>query len=67
MTFARRIFIVLVVLVIPPLLATLMYRVTSYAITATNHAIDPQVLILAWYAEIAAFAFVAILEAKDRW
>jgi hypothetical protein len=67
MTFVRRVFIVLLVLVIPPVLATLVYRVTSYAITATNHAIDPMVLTLAWYAEIAAFAFVTILEARDRW
>jgi hypothetical protein len=67
MTLVRRGFIVLLVLVIPPLLATLMYRFTGYAITATNHAIDPMVLTLAWYAEIAAFAFVAILEARDRW
>jgi hypothetical protein len=66
MIFIGRGFIVRVVLVIPPLLATLMYRVTAYAITATNHAIDPMVLTLAWYAEIAAFAFVAILEARDR-
>jgi hypothetical protein len=67
MTIARRVFIVLLVLVIPPVLATLMYRVTDYAITATNHAIDPRVLTLAWYAELAAFVFVAILEARDRW
>ena len=67
MTFVKRVFIVLLVLVIPPLLATLMYGVTRYAITATNHAIDPLVLTLAWYAELAAFIFVAILEARDRW
>jgi hypothetical protein len=67
MLFVKRVFIVLLVLVIPPLLATLLYRVTSYAVTATDHAIDPLVLTLAWYAELVAFIFVAILEARDRW
>ncbi len=67
MTIARRVFIVLFVLVIPPLLTAGMYVGTKYLLAATNHTIDPLVLTLTTYGELAAFVFVAILEARDRW
>ena len=67
MTIARRVFIVLLVLVIPPLLTLAMNVGTKYVLAATNYTIDPLVLTLAAYSELAAFAFVAILEARDRW
>ena len=67
MTFARRGFIVLLVLVIPPLLTVAMYVGTKYVLAATNYTIDPRVLVFAAYSELAAFAFFAILEARDRW
>ncbi|MGD0867666.1 MAG: hypothetical protein ABSA49_19150 [Rhizomicrobium sp.] len=67
MTAVRRIFIVLLVLVIPPLLTVAMYVGTEHVLAATNYTIDPRILTFAAYSELAAFAFVAILEARDRW
>jgi hypothetical protein len=36
-------------------------------LAATNRVLDPQIVQLAAVLEFAAFSFVAILEARDRW
>jgi hypothetical protein len=63
----KRVLLVIFVLVAPPLLTALLYWGTGALLAATNRVIDPQIVQLAALAEFAAFFFVAVLEAKDRW
>lgn len=59
--------LVIFVLAGPALLTALLYWATGALLVATNRVIDPQIVRLAAAVEFAAFLFVAVLEAKDRW
>jgi hypothetical protein len=63
----KRLLLVILVLAVPAALTALLYWGTSALLTATNRVIDPQIVRLAAMVEFAAFFFVALLEAKDRW
>jgi hypothetical protein len=67
MRFVRRLSSVGLVLVVPPLLAVVLYAASILFLHVTNRVIDPQIL---WYAtaiELPVFFFFAVLEVKDRW
>lgn len=63
----KRLLLVILVLVIPAGLTVLLYWGTGALLAATNRVIDPEIVRLAATVEFAAFFFVAVLEAKDRW
>jgi hypothetical protein len=63
----KRLMLVIFVLAGPALLTALLYWATGALLAATNRVIDPQIVRLAAVVEFAAFFFVAVLEAKDRW
>jgi hypothetical protein len=63
----KRLALVIFVLAGPALLTALLYWGTGALLAATNRVIDPQIVRLAALVEFAAFFFVAVLEAKDRW
>jgi hypothetical protein len=63
----RRLLLVIFVLTIPAALTALLYWGTGALLAATNRVIDPEIVRLAAMLEFAAFLFVAILEARDRW
>jgi hypothetical protein len=63
----KRLALVIFVLAGPALLTVLLYWATGALLAATNRVIDPQIVRLAAIVEFAAFFFVAVLEAKDRW
>mgnify|MGYP001548460056 CR=1 FL=1 len=63
----KRLLLIIFVLAAPAILTYLLYFVTTALLAATNRVIDPQIVRLAAMVEFAAFFFVAILEAKDRW
>jgi hypothetical protein len=67
MQIVRRLSLVGLVLVVPPLLAVVLCAATIVLLHTTNRVIDPQIL---WYAaaiELPVFFFFAVLEVKDRW
>jgi hypothetical protein len=63
----KRLLLVILVLTLPAALTALLYWGTDALLAATNRVIDPQFVRLAAVLEFAAFTFVALLEAKDRW
>jgi hypothetical protein len=63
----KRLLLVILVLVIPAAMTALLYWGTGALLAATNRVIDPQIVRLAAMVEFAAFLFVGVLEAKDRW
>jgi hypothetical protein len=63
----KRLLLVILVLTIPAALTALLYWGTGALLAATNRVIDPEIVRLAAIVEFAAFFFVAVLEAKDRW
>jgi hypothetical protein len=63
----KRLLLVIFVLTIPAALTGLLYWGTGALLAATNRVIDPEIIRLAAMLEFAAFSFVAILEARDRW
>ena len=63
----RRLLLVIFVLVTPGLLTALLYYVTAALLSAANRVIDPEIVRTAAIIEFAAFSFIAVLEAKDRW
>jgi hypothetical protein len=63
----KRLLLVIFVLTIPAALTALLYWGTGALLAATNRVIDPEIIRLAAMLEFAAFSFVAILEARDRW
>lgn len=63
----KRVLLVILVLAGPPLATALLYWGTGALLAATNRVIDPEIVRLTAVAEFAAFFFVAVLEAKDRW
>jgi hypothetical protein len=66
-TLVRRLFLVLLVLTIPPLLTAGLYYGTNYLLAATNKVVDPEIPVYAAYIEITLFFIVMLLEAKARW
>ena len=67
MVALKRVLLVIFVLTIPAALTALLYWGTGALLAATNRVIDPQIVRLAAILEFAAFLFVAVLEARDRW
>ena len=63
----KRLLLVILVLTLPAALTALLYWATGALLAATNRVIDPQIIQLAAVLEFAAFTFVALLEARDRW
>jgi hypothetical protein len=63
----KRLLVVILVLTVPATLTALLYWATGALLAATNRVIDPQIVQLAAVLEFAAFTFVAVLEARDRW
>lgn len=63
----KRVSLVILVLTVPAALTALLYWGTGALLAATNRVIDPQIIRLAAILEFAAFSFVAVLEARDRW
>ena len=63
----RRLLLVIFVLTAPAALTALLYWGTGALLAATNRVIDPDIIRLAAILEFAAFSFVAVLEARDRW
>ena len=63
----KRALLVIFVLTIPAALTALLYWGTGALLAATNRVIDPDIIRLAAILEFAAFSFVAMLEARDRW
>ncbi|MGD0189716.1 MAG: hypothetical protein ABSD74_03125 [Rhizomicrobium sp.] len=63
----RRAVLVVLTVIVPFLLTYLLYAGSQYLLTATSRTIDPQILWYASGAELLAFLFVAVLEAKSRW
>jgi hypothetical protein len=63
----KRLLLVIFVRTIPAALTALLYWGTGALLAATNRVIDPEIVRLAAMLEFAAFLFVAILEARDRW
>jgi hypothetical protein len=63
----KRLLLVIFVLTMPGILTALLYWGTGALLAATNRVIDPEIVRLAAMVEFAAFLFVAVLEAKDRW
>jgi hypothetical protein len=63
----KRLLLVIFVLTMPALLTALVYWGTGALLAATNRVIDPEIIRLAAILEFAAFSFVAVLEARDRW
>jgi hypothetical protein len=67
MNLLRRFFLVVFVLVAPPLMTAAFYGGSKYFLRTTHRVIAPDVL---WYAaavELAIFFIVAVLEARSRW
>jgi hypothetical protein len=58
---------IILVLAGPALATALLRWGTCALLTATNRVIDPEIVRLPATVEFAAFSFVAVLEAKDRW
>jgi hypothetical protein len=67
MVALKRLLVVILVLTLPAALTALLYWATGALLAATNRVIDPQIVQLAAVLEFAAFTFVAVLEARDRW
>jgi putative Ca2+/H+ antiporter (TMEM165/GDT1 family) len=63
----KRVLLVILVLAGPALATALLSWAAGALLTATNRVIDPTIVRLAAMIEFAAFSFVAVLEAKDRW
>lgn len=63
----KRIFLLLFVLVAPPLLTWGLYVGSQWLLKATQRTIDPQVLTYAAIVEFLVFFWVAFLEARSRW
>ena len=63
----KRLLLVILVLTLPAVLTALLYWGTGALLAVTNRVIDPEIVRLAAALEFAAFTFVALLEAKDRW
>lgn len=63
----KRVLLVILVLTVPAALTALLYWGTGALLAATNRVIDPQLIRLAAILEFAAFSFIAVLEARDRW
>ena len=63
----KRLLLVILVLAGPALATALLTYGTGALLAATNRVIDPEIVRLAAVIEFAAFSFVAVLEAKDRW
>ena len=67
MTVLRRVWLLVFVLVAPPLTTAILYAASQFLIHATNRIIEPEIL---WYAaaiELPVFFVFAVLEAKNRW
>jgi hypothetical protein len=67
MTFLRRLLLLAVVLVVPVVVTAIFYVGTVYGLQVTQRTIDPQILKYCAMTEYAAFLFVALLEARNRW
>lgn len=63
----KRLLLVVSALTVPAALTVLLYWGTGALLAATNRVIDPEIIRLAALLEFAAFSFVAVLEARDRW
>jgi hypothetical protein len=63
----RRTVLIVLTVTVPFLLTYLLDLGSQYLLTATSRTIDPQILRYASGAELLAFFFVAVLEAKSRW
>lgn len=63
----KRLLLVIFVLAGPALATALLSWGTGALLAAANRVIDPEIVRLAAMVEFAAFFFVAVLEAKDRW
>jgi hypothetical protein len=66
-TLLRRLFIILLVLAVPPLLTAGLYYGTLYGLAATNRTVDPHLLIVFSCVEFAAFFIVMLFDARARW
>jgi hypothetical protein len=67
MAILRRIWLIGLVLIAPPLVAALLFVASQALLRATNRIIEPQLL---WYAaaiELPVFLVFAVLDAKNRW
>jgi hypothetical protein len=67
MTVLRRVWLLVFVLVAPPLTTAILYGASGFLLNATNRIIEPQIL---WYSaaiELPVFFVFAVLEAKNRW
>ena len=67
MTFFRRSFLLIIVLVVPMVVTAFLYVLTIFGLHATNRVIDPQILRISAAVEYAVFLFTALLEARSRW
>ena len=67
MQVVRRLSLLGLVVLVPPLMTAALYAGSVVLLHATRRMLDPQVL---WYAaaiELPVFFFIAALEAKNRW
>ena len=67
MAVLRRLVLIAVVLVVPVVAVALLYEVTIYVLAHTQRTIEPGILRLASGVEYAAFLFITLIEAKNRW
>ena len=63
----KRLLLVIFVLTVPAIMTALLSWGAGALLASTNRVIDPQIARAAAILEFAAFTFVALLEAKDRW
>ena len=67
MEIVRRLFLILVVLVVPPLLTAGFYFGTKFMLAATHKVVDPQIFFYLTMSELVAFYVVMLLELRARW
>ena len=63
----KRLWLIIFVLVAPPVMTMLLNWGTRALLAATNRVIDPKILQYAAISEFVVFFVVAFLEAKNRW
>lgn len=67
MLVLKRILLVLITLLLPPLLTWASYRAALFVLQVTHRVIDPEMMRLATAGEFVLFFFIAVLEARERW
>lgn len=67
MLVLKRVLLVLMTLLLPPVLTWASYGIAQFVLEATHRVIDPGIMQLASAAEFVLFFFIAVLEARERW